>query len=64
MFPTEGEGDIVFDADPVGLGVSVGSGVGISVSLLFTYLVNRWVDFNQICMDVTVIHNKELIRFW
>ena len=27
-------------------------------------LMNRWVDFNQICMDITLGHDEELIRFW
>ena len=26
--------------------------------------MNRWVDFNLICMDVTLGHDKELIRFF
>ena len=33
-------------------------------SLFAQYLMNRWVDFNLICKDVTFGHNEELIRFW
>ena len=28
------------------------------------YLMNRMADFNQTCMDITLGHDEELIRFW
>ena len=28
------------------------------------YLMNQLADFNQICMDITLGHDEELIRFW
>ena len=28
------------------------------------YLVNQFADFDQICMDITLGHDEELIRFW
>ena len=28
------------------------------------YLMNYWVDFNQICMDITLGQDEELTRFW
>ena len=54
----KGGGHNVFGADPVGIGV------GVTVRVTLSYLMNRWVDFNEICMDVTLGHNEELIRFW
>ena len=62
MSPTEGEGGyIVFGADPVSL--SVGVGVGGTLSCLHNIsFTSEWI-FNQICMDVTLGHDKELIRF-
>ena len=51
-----GGGHIVFGADPVG--------VSIGTFLFARYLMNQWVDFNQTCMDVTLGHDEELIRFW
>ena len=32
--------------------------------LFARYLMNRLVDFKCICMDVTLGHDEELIRFW
>ena len=33
------------------------------ICLYARYLLNLMADFNQICMDVTLGHDKELIRF-
>ena len=32
--------------------------------LFAQYLMNRRVDLNYICMDVTLGHDEELVRFW
>ena len=64
---TEGKGwHIVFGADPVGVGISVGVSISVSVTLSFTarYHMNKKVDINQICMDIKLDYNGELIRFW
>ena len=61
-----GEGHIDFGADPIGVGV--GFGIGMTLSCLHTfmsahYLVNQWLDFFQIFMDILSGHNKEQIKF-
>ena len=54
--PIYGEGDIlILVRDPVG-------------SLLHTflsaqYLVNQWLESYQICLDILMGHNKELLDF-
>ena len=53
MSPTKGEGNILFLAHR-----------RLSdIFLCAQYLMNRLVDFNQICMDIISGHREELIRF-
>ena len=43
---------------------ALASASGSGDTLLFArYLMNRWVDFKLICMDFTLGHVEELIRF-
>ena len=60
--PTKGEGGhIGFSVDPVGVGVGVGVGV---TDLYPRYLLNRLMEFHQICLDILLGQAQELIRFW
>ena len=53
----KGGGLIVFGADPVSFVIDF---------MLFCvgYLINKWVDRNQICMGIILGHDEDLIRFW
>ena len=64
MSPTEGEGDILFLVWILLASALALSSPSRDTFLFARYLVNRWVDFNYICMDVTLGHDEELIRFW
>ena len=49
--PTEGEGNIVFFTDPVGM------------TMTTRYLKNLLADFDQIFLDVTLGFEEECTRF-
>ena len=51
-----GGGHIVFGVVPVG--------VSCDCFLCAQYLMNRLAYFNQICMDIALRHDAELIKFW
>ena len=47
----------------IGGGHPIGIGVSVTVSCLHDmYLKNRSADLNQMCMDITLGHDEELIR--
>ena len=50
-----GGGDIVFSADPVGVGVA---------TCLHSYLLIEWTDFSQTYKNISLGLGKMLIRFW
>ena len=53
-----GDGSIlIFDVDPVVVGVNVGVGVGVDVT---QYLVNQWLDTYQ----VSWIYNWDITKYW
>ena len=67
--PPKGKGAYCFGADLVGVGVGSGRRRRQrqrwrDTFLFARYLMNRLVDFNLICTDVTLGHDEELIRFW
>ena len=41
-----------------------GTHVWRDVFLYARYLMNLWMDWNQICMGITLGHDEGLIRFW
>ena len=55
-------GYIVFGADPVCVGVSVG--VSVHFFVFVHYLLNLSMDDDQTCIYTFFGGGKELIRFW
>ena len=38
--------------------------IGRDSFLVARYFVNKWVNWNQSCMEITLEHDEDLVRFW